>query len=122
MEINTLLVVEDSPLLQHMWRIYSRRREFRILQAANGLEALEMLDENRDVDLIVLDINMPVMNGFEFMGRYNQLSTGKKVPIIVTSTEGEEAKVVLALKSGARAYLKKPFTSEEFEGLVTMIH
>jgi two-component system chemotaxis response regulator CheY len=83
-----------------------------VLQAGNGAEALAVLKENR-VDLILCDINMPVMDGLEFVKQVSGIENAKDVPVVMITTEGSEAHVVQALSCGARGYIRKPFTPEQ---------
>ena len=80
-----------------------------------------ILEREEDVDLILLDINMPVMNGVQFMERAGSLGISRRIPVVVISTEGKEEDTVLALKLGARGYLKKPFNSGDLYALIEKI-
>jgi two-component system chemotaxis response regulator CheY len=71
-----------------------------------------VLAENQ-VDLILCDINMPVMDGLEFIKQLPQVANAKDVPVVMITTEGSESHVVQALSFGARGYIRKPFTSEQ---------
>lgn len=82
-----------------------------VLQAENGKQALELL-ENNWVDLVFLDINMPVMNGIEFMENVRKDETTRDLPVIIVSTEGSNERVERLHELGAKAYLRKPVTPE----------
>lgn len=83
-----------------------------IYEAENGLVALEIL-QNNWVDLIFLDINMPVMNGMEFMNHLRESSDFDETPIIVVSTEGSKERKEELFDKNIKAYLRKPITPEE---------
>jgi two-component system chemotaxis response regulator CheY len=83
-----------------------------VLQAGNGAEALSVLKESA-VDLILCDINMPVMDGVEFIKQLPGVENARNVPVVMITTEGSEAHVVQALSCGARGYIRKPFTPEQ---------
>jgi two-component system chemotaxis response regulator CheY len=83
-----------------------------VYQAGNGAEALTVLQDNQ-VDLILCDINMPVMDGLEFIKLLPGVANAKGVPVVMITTEGSEAHVVQALSCGARGYIRKPFTPEQ---------
>jgi two-component system chemotaxis response regulator CheY len=83
-----------------------------VLEAGNGAEALVVLQENH-VDLILCDVNMPVMDGLEFIKQLPGVPNAKDVPVVMITTEGSESHVVQALSSGARGYIRKPFTPEQ---------
>ena len=81
-------------------------------EAGNGAEALVALGKEK-VDLILCDINMPVMDGLEFVKSLGTVENAKGVPVVMITTEGSETNVVQALSSGARGYIRKPFTPEQ---------
>jgi two-component system chemotaxis response regulator CheY len=83
-----------------------------VLEAANGAEALGILNDNL-VDIILCDINMPVMDGLEFIKQLPTVVNAKGVPVVMITTEGSEAHVVQAISAGARGYIRKPFTAEQ---------
>ena len=83
-----------------------------IFEAANGAEALVVVRQEK-VDLILCDINMPVMDGLELVKQLSGVENAHKVPVVMITTEGSEAHVVRALSAGARGYIRKPFTSEQ---------
>ena len=83
-----------------------------VFGAGNGAEALSVLGENQ-VDLILCDINMPVMDGLEFVKQLAGVANAKGVPVVMITTEGSESHVVQAISCGARGYIRKPFTAEQ---------
>ena len=91
-----------------------------IYEAENGLVALEILESNW-VDLIFLDINMPVMNGMEFMEHLRKSSDFDETPIIVVSTEGSKERKEELFDKNIKAYLRKPITPEELANKVNEI-
>jgi two-component system, chemotaxis family, chemotaxis protein CheY len=110
MELSKVLIVDDSQLIHSMYRlVLNRYKSCKIMDAMNGLEALDILSREGDFDLILLDINMPVMNGLQFMEKIKKENLYKQISIIVISTEGKEEDTLRALKLGASGYLVKPF-------------
>jgi len=83
-----------------------------VLEAGNGAEALAVLEQSQ-VDLILCDINMPIMDGLEFVKQLAGVSNAKGVPVVMITTEGSESHVVQALSCGARGYIRKPFTADQ---------
>jgi two-component system chemotaxis response regulator CheY len=83
-----------------------------IVEAGNGEEALAQLQKNMPVDIILLDWNMPVMDGFTLLQKVRADGTYREVKIFMCTSESEKSKVVEALKAGANNYIVKPFTPE----------
>lgn len=111
MEPNKILVVDDSKLMHKVFEVMLR--QYPLVYAVDGRDALDKLDEHDDVDLILLDINMPKMNGIEFLAELRSREKGSDLPVIIISTEGKEEDTRRGLEAGAVAYIKKPFRSEE---------
>jgi two-component system chemotaxis response regulator CheY len=109
------LIVDDSSVMRKIVERSLRQAGIdmsEVFQAGNGAEALGMLKESA-VDLILCDINMPVMDGIEFIKQLPGVESAKNVPVVMITTEGSEAHVVQALSCGARGYIRKPFTPEQ---------
>ena len=111
-----VLVVDDSKLIHKMFEVMLR--DYELVHASDGLEALQRLGEHADIDLILLDINMPNMNGLEFLARIKQDGALEEITVIIVSTEGKEEDTIRGLEAGAAAYIKKPFRSEEILELI----
>jgi two-component system chemotaxis response regulator CheY len=109
------LIVDDSSVMRKIVERSLRQAGLdltKVFEAGNGAEALGILAENQ-VDLILCDINMPVMDGLEFIKQLPGVPNAKDVPVVMITTEGSEAHVVQALSSGARGYIRKPFTPDQ---------
>src|SRR5262245_17252919 len=108
--LRRVLAIDDSTVALEMYRlILAQYKGCAFVTAKNGAEALGTLSRPEPIDLILLDINMPVMNGLEFLRRIRQEESYKDIPVIIISTEGREADTIQALKLGAQAYITKPF-------------
>jgi two-component system chemotaxis response regulator CheY len=110
-----VLIVDDSSVMRKIVERSLRQAGLdlaQVLEAGNGAEALTALQANA-IDLILCDINMPVMDGLEFIKQLPGVENAKGVPVIMITTEGSEAHVVQALSCGARGYIRKPFTPEQ---------
>jgi two-component system chemotaxis response regulator CheY len=83
-----------------------------ILEAGNGEEALGVLKENMPIDIVMLDWNMPVMDGYTFLKTVRADASFKGVKILMCTSEAEKGNVVKAVQAGANGYLVKPFTPE----------
>jgi two-component system chemotaxis response regulator CheY len=119
--LKKILVVDDSALIHQMYRLVMSRYKCEIVDAMNGQEALDILAQHLDVQLILLDLNMPVMNGVQFLEKAAQTRLPTKIPVIVISTEGREEDTIRGLKLGARGYLKKPFNPADLYTLIEKI-
>jgi two-component system, chemotaxis family, chemotaxis protein CheY len=119
--LKKILIVDDSELIHQMYRLVMNRYNCEFVDAMNGQEALDILERSNDIQLILLDINMPVMNGLQFMERASALGISSRIPVIVISTEGKEQDTVHALKLGAKGYLKKPFNSSDLYSLIEKV-
>jgi two-component system chemotaxis response regulator CheY len=109
------LIIDDSSVMRKIVErslLQAGLALTQVLQAGNGAEALAVLKENR-VDLILCDINMPVMDGLEFIKQLPGVENAKDVPVVMITTEGSESHVVQAISCGARGYIRKPFTAEQ---------
>ncbi len=109
------LIVDDSSVMRKIVERSLRQAGIEmteVFQAANGAEALGILQDTV-VDLILCDINMPVMDGLEFVKNLSGVANAKGVPVVMITTEGSEAHVVQAISCGARGYIRKPFTAEQ---------
>jgi two-component system chemotaxis response regulator CheY len=119
--LKKILVVDDSSLIHQMYRLVMSRYKCEIVDAMNGQEALDILSLQNDVQLILLDINMPVMNGVQFLEKAAKTGLPSKIPVIVISTEGKEEDTLRGLKLGAKGYLKKPFNPTDLYSLIEKI-
>jgi two-component system, chemotaxis family, chemotaxis protein CheY len=119
MKPKKVLVVDDSKLLHRMFEMMLR--QYPLVHAYDGREALDRLAEHKDVDLILLDINMPRMNGLEFLAAVKAHSEFARIPVIIITTEGTEDDTQRGLEAGASAYVKKPFRNEELLGVINRI-
>jgi len=121
MRLKKILVVEDSQLLQKLYSLVLdryRNNGAEVLQAFDGREGLDTLNANPDVDLIILDMNMPVISGLEFLRLVKGDSRYSAIPVIIASTEGKEQDTNRALQAGAVGYFVKPFQPEELHKLI----
>jgi len=109
-----LLIVDDSPAMRTFIRRVVNLSGFAMgscSEASDGQEALELL-ERQWVDVILTDINMPRMDGEQFLRRLEPDETLRSIPVLVVSTDRTEMRIHQMLKIGARGHLKKPFAAE----------
>jgi two-component system, chemotaxis family, chemotaxis protein CheY len=115
MEAIRALIIDDSSVMRKIVERSLRQAGLelsKVLEAGNGAEALAVLAKE-SVDLILCDINMPVMDGLEFVKQLPTVANAKGVPVVMITTEGSEQHVVQALSAGARGYIRKPFTPDQ---------
>lgn len=113
--MNKLMIVDDSSTMRKIIMRVLRQADIAcesILEASNGVEALQVLTSNPDIQLILSDVNMPEMNGIDLVKNVREKHDAKKVPIIMITTEGGEAMRNKAMENGANGYVSKPFTPE----------
>jgi len=110
-----VLIVDDSSVMRKIVERSLRQAGLdlgEVLEASNGAEALAEVNKGK-FDLILSDINMPAMDGLEFLRGLAGVESAKGVPVVMITTEGSEARVVEALSVGAKGYIRKPFTPEQ---------
>jgi two-component system chemotaxis response regulator CheY len=106
------LVVDDSRTVRAIVGKTLRDEGLDVIEAANGREGLDRLRQTPGVDLILVDWNMPEMNGLDFIKAVRADRTYDAVRIMMVTTETEQAQVMRALDAGANEYLMKPFTRD----------
>ena len=109
------LIVDDSSVMRKIIERALRNAGLSVadvFEASNGAEALALLRQKR-VDLILSDINMPNMDGLEFLRQLRAQDLAPDVPVVMITTESSEEHVRSAIAAGAQGYIRKPFTSEQ---------
>jgi len=107
-----VLVVDDSAIMRKVITQILEMLGHDSVPASNGLDAFERLKEHEDVRLILLDWNMPEMNGIEFLREIKARPGLSEIPVIMLTTESERRKMIEAIEAGAKHYLTKPFQPE----------
>jgi two-component system, chemotaxis family, chemotaxis protein CheY len=110
-----VLIVDDSSVMRKIVERSLRQagvEALAVYEAGCGTDALEVL-KTRAVDLILSDINMPLMDGLEFVRQIQARGLAPGVPIVMITTESSEEHVKQAIQAGARGYIRKPFTSDQ---------
>ncbi|MGY2134577.1 response regulator transcription factor [Hymenobacter sp. HD11105] len=109
-----LLVIDDEPAIRLILEHYFAHA-YRVVLTANGQEALDWLERGNQAAAIVLDYEMPLMNGLDFIKRVRLHGAHENTPILVLSGTDETSTKILCLRQGADDYLVKPFNPEELE-------
>ncbi len=114
-----ILVVEDSPTMRQLIGFAIKRiPDSKVIEASDGVDALKKLSSEK-IDIILADINMPVMDGLKLVSLVRSNPTYKHIPIIMITTEGAEEDKKKAMAIGANAYLTKPIQTQELMKLVS---
>ncbi len=123
-EIRTL-IVDDSSVMRKIVERSLRQAGLETLvvhEAGSGVEGLEVL-KSQTVDLILSDINMPAMDGLEFLRQIRAQNLAVGIPVVMITTESSEEHVKQAIEAGARGYIRKPFTAEQVkERVLPLLH
>ncbi|HEY7877038.1 MAG TPA: response regulator, partial [Gemmatimonadaceae bacterium] len=117
----TVLVVEDSALFQKAYAAALQsyaRDSLEVLYASNGQEALAQVEQRPAIDLIVLDVNMPVMDGPAFLERLRRDYASLEIPVMFASTRAYAMRDTIGDSAGVVAYLQKPFAPRELHALL----
>jgi len=120
MNLASILVVDDSELLHRMYELVlmrHRQKGVRILHARNGSEALAIIDGDC-IDLVLLDINMPVLNGLQTLTALGKSGALARLRVIMVSTEGRESDMRTAMALGAIGYVTKPFSPSDLHSII----
>ncbi|MFZ4125039.1 MAG: response regulator [Rickettsiales bacterium] len=112
----TCLIVDDSKIVRKVMSKIIQPLGYTTLEAENGQEALNTLTSGTTVDLVMLDWNMPIMNGIECLKALRARTDINQPPVIFCTTENEFAKIQEAMMSGANEYVMKPFDEEIIRG------
>lgn len=109
----TILAVEDDPIVSGLLSHTLTRRGFAVQIASDGRRAAELIDTLAPPQVVLLDLMLPYVDGFELIQRIRAKAHWRGVPIIVLSSKSQGASVVRALESGANDYMVKPFRPDE---------
>jgi len=109
-----VLIVDDGITMRMYYRDVLEKAGFIVEEAANGVEGLEKVLAGR-FDLAVVDINMPKMNGYEFVRQLRKDPASQSIPVMTVSTEDQERDKVKAYEAGANFYMVKPIRPDELE-------
>jgi two-component system chemotaxis response regulator CheY len=106
-----ILLVDDSKTMRNIQqKVLAEMGDVTFAEAADGVEALKILQSGATFDLVLVDWNMPNMNGHELVNKVR--ATDKTTPLVMCTTEAEKSRVVEAIKAGVNNYVIKPFTPQ----------
>lgn len=115
------LVIDDSRAMRMVLSNFLTELGFEVRQAGNGKEALDRLSENPDIELALVDWNMPEMNGLDFVKAVRGNASFDSMRLLMVTSESEMDRMVQALAAGADEYLMKPFTRDALLGKLQIV-
>ncbi|MEY4737408.1 MAG: hypothetical protein RL302_1727 [Pseudomonadota bacterium] len=116
----TILVIDDSASLRQVVKMALTGAGYNVIEAGDGQAALALLD-GRQVNMAVCDVNMPIMNGIEFVRAAKALPGYKFMPILMLTTESQEEKKEQGKAAGAKAWMVKPFSPTQLVNAVSKL-
>jgi len=120
--LRTILVVDDSEVVQYIYAGFlSRYYGTRLVTAMDGAEALKYVSREPEIDLILLDLNLPVVNGLEVLERLAGNAKHRDIPVVVVTSRSREMDIERCLAAGARGYLMKPFDAQELHDVIASV-
>lgn len=117
----TVLTVDDSKSMRELLKLALSSQGFCVSQAVDGVHGLEVLREQAPPDVIITDINMPRMNGFEFIEGVRSTDAYRAIPILVLTTESDAEKKARARKAGATGWIVKPFDAAKLADAIRRV-
>ncbi len=116
----TILTIDDSASIRQMVSMTLMSAGLDVLEAANGAEGYDVATTN-NVHAILTDLNMPVLNGIEFIRKYRQHPSSKGIPIILLTTESDEELKRQAKEAGATGWIVKPFKQDQLLAIIKKV-
>jgi len=116
MPVDVLIVDDSAAIRKILLRVLAQANlgVGKVFEAADGREALDAV-KHQPVGLILSDINMPNMDGLQFLGELRSNDSWKHIPVLMISTEGSQTKVLEAVQLGAQGFVRKPFTADQIK-------
>lgn len=109
-----ILSVDDSGTMRRIIGRAIQVLDHEMLEASNGMEALEILGQHhQDIALVILDVNMPEMDGMETLGRIKGTPEFRSIPVMMLTTDSDRGRIIQAVQAGASNYLTKPFSQDD---------
>ena len=117
----TVMVVDDSGSFRTVVKLALQKAGYSVVEASDGKEALAKLDGSLKVNLIVCDVNMPNMDGLTFLKTVKTVAAYKFTPVIMLTTESQDAKKAEGRAAGAKAWITKPFQPSQLVDAVNKL-
>lgn len=114
------ITIDDSASMRQMVRMTLKQSGFEVLEAENGQVALDLL-KTTQVDLVICDVNMPILNGIETTQRLRAMPNYKRTPIVLLTTESDDSKKMAGRQAGATGWIIKPFQPTQLQKVVQRV-
>ncbi len=116
-----ILILDDTQSMRSLLSMTLKQNGHIVIEATDGIDGLDKLKQNPDVDLIFTDLNMPNRNGIEFIKDVKAIASLKSIPIVMLTTESEEQKKLEGKSAGAMAWIVKPFKVDTIQSVLEKI-
>jgi len=116
-----ILCVDDSPSIRQIVKVCLEGEGFNVLEAVDGLDALDKVKGNSNINLFVVDVNMPNMDGITFVKELRKIEGFGDTPVIILTTESLASKKVEGKEAGANGWIVKPFDPPQFIKVITRL-
>ena len=107
-----VLIVDDSPTVRQQVSLALKQAGFDVVEAADGFEGVSKVSADRDIRMVILDVNMPRMNGLEMLEKVKLDANNAGLHVVMLTSEGQQALIERAKKAGAKGWIVKPFKAE----------
>ena len=118
--MKTLLIIDDEPAIRLLLKQFFQKK-YDVVLLDDGIQAVEWLGSHTETPVMILDLNMPAMNGMEVIANVRSSSNHRTAPIIVLSAKESSADRISCLRNGADDYVVKPFNPEEVEARIDAV-
>ncbi len=113
-----VLVVDDSPTVRQQVARALHDSGFEVVEAGDGFEGITRIEADDTIGMVILDINMPRMNGLEMLDKIKTTERSSKLPVVMLTSEGQRSMIERAKQAGAKGWIVKPFKPELLLGAV----
>ena|SRR5271157_4519934 len=117
----TVLIVDDSLTVREQLSLALRSAGYQVIEACDGLEGVDTVRAHPEISVVLCDLNMPAMNGLEFLDTVKGSAAGPPVPVVMLTTEGSSDRIARAKLAGAKGWIVKPFQTDLLVGAVRRI-
>jgi two-component system chemotaxis response regulator CheY len=113
-----VLVVDDSPTIRQQIGRALAEAGFEVIEATDGVDGIDKIAGDKAIGIVILDINMPRMNGLEMLEKVKAESSNEGLPVIMLTSEGQKSLIERAKRAGAKGWIVKPFKADLLVGAV----